>query len=515
MTQGQRILLNTAASYARTVVSIALGLLSGRWILAALGVDDVGLFGAVGASMFFLQFFNNVLAGAVARFYAYALGSAGTGTGDGTSGDVSAWFNAAVRIHFVLAFAIALAVYPVALHALRHWLNVPPERMAAAIAVLRLAVAGSVVSMCAAPWLAMYTARQWIAELSFFQLLQSIALAAGSWLLLGAGGDRLVLYAVLSVVVYSAIPVVQAVRARFAFRECRLARPLFPDWKRTAVFFSYAGWNLFGSFMSIAQGQGMALLIKRHLPLASNAAFSYAGQVTSHGNTLGQALSNAMAPAITTFEGSGDRERAVALSFRACKFCTILLLVVVVPLGLEIGPVVELWLKSPPPGTADLCILLFTALFFRNMTLGQTMAVSASGKIAAFQAAVGTLLGCSLPVAWLFMRAGGGLLSVGYATAVASFVGAAVRTWFGWKIVGMSPADWVKLVAVPCCAVAAAGLGAGCAVVRLLDPSVSRIFATTAASVAAMSVSSWMFLEKDERAWVAAQFSAFRRRVLP
>lgn len=512
MTGSQRILLNTAASYGRTLASVALGLLSGRWLLAALGGDDVGLFGAIGASIFFLQFFNNVLAGAVARFYAYSIGS-GTGRGgEGNVQDVKAWFNASVRIHFFIAFAVAAALYPVSAHAIRFWLNVPPARMEAALTVLRLALFGTAVSMCAAPWVAMYTARQMIVELSVFQLAQSVLLVLATRALFHATGDRLVLYALASVSIYSGIPVIQAVRARFAFPACRLEGPILPNGKRVREFFSYTGWNLFGSFMSIAQGQGLALLVKRHLPLSANAAFSYAGQVSSHGNTLGQSLSNALAPAITTAEGSGNRDAGRELSFRACKFCSVLLLVVIVPLCLERHEVVRLWLKNPPPGTGDLCLFLSLALLFRNLTIGQTMAISATGKIAAYQAAVGTILAAALPVAWIFVRTGRGVLSVGYASALASVVGMFARVWFGRKLVGMSWRGWLARAVFPSCLVAICGAFPGFLSVACLEPSFGRVCVTTAVSVLPACLACWTILEPAERKWVRSQLDLAKRR---
>ena len=43
------IFQNACATYARSVVALALGLFSSRWVLQALGASDFGLYAVVGA----------------------------------------------------------------------------------------------------------------------------------------------------------------------------------------------------------------------------------------------------------------------------------------------------------------------------------------------------------------------------------------------------------------------------------------------------------------------------------
>ena len=48
MTANRRIFLNIAATYARSLYTLALGLVTARWLLLSLGQTDYGLFGVVG-----------------------------------------------------------------------------------------------------------------------------------------------------------------------------------------------------------------------------------------------------------------------------------------------------------------------------------------------------------------------------------------------------------------------------------------------------------------------------------
>ena len=48
MTSSQRIALNVAATYGRSLYALVCGLFSGRWMLQAMGETDYGLYGVIG-----------------------------------------------------------------------------------------------------------------------------------------------------------------------------------------------------------------------------------------------------------------------------------------------------------------------------------------------------------------------------------------------------------------------------------------------------------------------------------
>ena len=51
MTQNRRIVLNIVATYGRSLYALVCGLFISRWVLAALGKTDFGLFGVVDGMM--------------------------------------------------------------------------------------------------------------------------------------------------------------------------------------------------------------------------------------------------------------------------------------------------------------------------------------------------------------------------------------------------------------------------------------------------------------------------------
>ena len=88
------MLVNTIVSYSRTVVSAILILFSNRWVLAALGFSDYGIYQLVGSLIVIVTFLNAVLSGGASRFFSFAMGE--------SEEEVNNWFNVSLLVHLFL-----------------------------------------------------------------------------------------------------------------------------------------------------------------------------------------------------------------------------------------------------------------------------------------------------------------------------------------------------------------------------------------------------------------------------
>ena len=70
----RKILINAGATYTRSLVALVLGLFSARWVLAALGEVDFGLYTVVGSLVALFSVISGLLSVSVARHYAFSLG---------------------------------------------------------------------------------------------------------------------------------------------------------------------------------------------------------------------------------------------------------------------------------------------------------------------------------------------------------------------------------------------------------------------------------------------------------
>jgi O-antigen/teichoic acid export membrane protein len=502
----QRIAINTAATYSRTVFAAALALFSSRWVLMALGPTDFGLFSVVGSIIIFVTFLNSVMAGSASRYFAYSIGQ-------GDSADVNRWFNSALGIHLCLAFLLLVIGWLVGEYLVAYVLVIPHDRVATCINVFRISLVSAFVSMLAVPFVSMFFAKQHIAELAVWGILQAILSFALAWALRHVFSDRLLFYAIGMVAILIFVQAAQIVRALIVFKECSIScRQLF-DRRRFKEIFSFASWNLIGCSGVLFRDQGSAIVLNLFFGPSVNAAYGIATQVSSQTNQLSAAMLGAFSPEITACEGRGDRARMLSLSQRACKFGTILVLLFAIPLITEMDYVLKLWLHVPPPYTALFCQLILVTFLIDRLSTGYMLAVNAHGKIAAYQATLGTSQLLTLPLAWLFLKNGLAPTSIGIAFIITMTITSLGRVLWGRHLLGMPVRSWFTTVVCPSLAVALVSTVSALAPHWLLPTSLLRLILVTAASITVTLLTTWFFaLDLNEHEFVGQSACRFLRK---
>lgn len=491
-----RIILNTAATYIRSVITLGLGLFSARWVLAGLGASDYGLFTVVGSIIVFITFLNGVMSGSAARHFAFAIGR-------GDADEVNKWFNTSLSIHLILPVVLISIGWPIGEYCIRHVLTIPADRIATCLWVFRLSLIAAFSGMMSIPYAAMFSAKQHIAELALWGTLQSVLSFTFAYILTRVSVDRLLFFAGYGVAISVAFQVIQVMRAHHIFHECRIHYRHWFDKYRFKEIFSFASWNLIGTFGVILRDQGSAILLNLHFGPKANAAFGIANQVSAQTSQLGAAMIGAFAPEITASEGRGDRIRMLSLTQRASKFGTILVLLFAIPLMVELDYVLNLWLIHPPLYTALFCQLVMAAFVLDRLSVGYFMAVSAYGKIAAYQATLGTCLVLTLPLAWVFLKLGMPPTGVGIAFVVTMAVVSAGRVFWARRLLDVSVRSWLSDVALPSSIVTLVAVSAVMVPRCLLAPSFLRLVIVTIVSVATTLLATWFLaLNVVERGFV-------------
>ncbi len=503
MTENRRIVLNIIATYGRSLFSLACGLFSARWLLEALGQEDFGLYGVVGGLVGFISIINGLLAGAVGRFYAVSVGAANAATDKKTAlYDCRAWFSTAVLIHTVLPCILMLIGEPIGEYGIREgWIVVPPERLTDCLWVFRFACLASLVSMIGVPFNAMYTAKQYIAELTIYGFATSSLNLCFFYYMVTHPCVWLAKYAAWAAAMLIVPAVIIAVRACLVFPECRLIKKEMLNWARIQQLATFAGWQAFGGFGCIVRGQGIAILLNRHTEFgtARNSSMTIANQVASQTETLASAMVGAFQPAVANAYGARDFARMRSLAFRACTFGTLLSAIFVLPLVLELPNVLKIWLKEPPEYAAGLCWCILTMHIIDRMAVGHMIAVNATGKIALYQAILGGSLIMTLPIAWLFVHLGWGIYATGWSLILTMIFCALGRVWFARTIAGLSAWYWLKNTFLPLTALFSLTLAVGCLPQFVFKPTFMRIVLTTILCEIVLGSLSWKFL-LDEHA---------------
>lgn len=509
MSPNRRIILNIVATYGRSLFALVCGLFSGRWALQALGQVDYGLYGVVGGMAMFISFFNSVLAYSVGRFYALSVGAA-LKKGKEADGleECRRWFSIAIVIHTVVPILLLLIGYPIGEWAVRCFLTIPADRVSSCVWVFRFVCISCFCGMVSVPFNAMYTAKQYIAELTVYSFLTTLFNFCFLYYMVSHPAFWLTKYAFWACLMAVLPQLIISIRGCLIFKECRFRWRYAFDRSHFNSLFKYTGWQMFGTLGSLARGQGMAVLVNKYFGPGVNAAMSIGNTVNVQANSLAGAMQGAFMPAITTAYGSGDMKQMQNLMYRACKFGVLLSFIFTLPLCIEINEVLRLWLVTPPEYTAGLCVSFIVALIIDKTTIGHMSVVQATGRIAKYQLLLGGSLVATLPFAWISFHLGFGVYSLCFIFVITTAVCAWGRVFFTKAYVGVPIREWLHKVFLPLALTTVITLVIGFVPSCFVVSGLRRICMTTLLCEVVLFLCAWRFvLDCAEREFVRSKFN--------
>ena len=516
MTENKRIFLNVIATYGRSLYGLALGLLCGRWALMALGVVDYGLIGLVGGLTVFISFFNSVLAGANARFYAFSVGAAKAATDKQSAlEECRIWFNTALSVHTVVPFVLVAVGYPIGTYAIEHWLTIPPDRIATCVWVFRFVCLSCFVGMVNVPFSAMYGAKQYIAELTIYSFITSTLNVFVLYYMIKHPSDWLLEYSAWTCLLAVVPQLIISIRACFIFPECRINVKYMWKKDRLKKLGYFTGWQMLGVFCGMLRGQGIAIVINKFFGAAMNAAQAIGNSVQGHCNTLAGSLQGAFVPVITQACGAGDYDKMNRFVIRTCKFNVVLTAIFAVPLAIELPEVMRLWLKNPPDFSTGLCYCAMLLHLASCCTTGHVVAINASGKIVAYHVVMSAVSILTVPLAVVFGYCWRNVFAVMALVVSMEFINSAGRVYFARKIVGTSIRKWMFGIMIPSVLTIVLCGVIGSVPRFFILPSFIRVCMTTVCfEVVYLPLIWFVVLSKDERQFVIEKFGPRLKRLI-
>ena len=483
-------------------------------MLQALGQEDYGLYGVVGSLIISISFLNITLSGAVSRFYAFTIGRA-VNIGDvAFRCEMKELFNAAMCLHVSVAFLMLVAGWPIGEYAIQHILVIPQDRIVTCLWVFRFSIFSSLCSVVSVPYVALYTAYQYIAELTVFDIIRTILNFINAAILIHAtNGDNLLLYSIMMSGSSIGITVAQLWRTKYQF-------PIRFDFTRIKIDFSrirdvgvYGAFKIMGVLGWLIKSHGSAFVINLSFGPKANAAYSIANQVVTHSTALASSLMNAIAPALTTFAGSGDRDKMKVYAVSACKFSGLLVLFFAVPILCEVDFILRLWLKTPPAESGKLCSLFIIAFLIDVISLGYVMAICSLQKIGKWQTVEFIILLLTAPLAYVFYKLSFGFPTIGIIFIICSCCIVCERVYFGYCLIGINPMTWIKDVFFKLFLVLGVSYGLGSLAHNMFSGSFMAVVGTIIITIALIMFLSWFFLlDLTDRLFLRETITKIRRR---
>lgn len=394
----QRILKNTTYLYCRQVVMMVLSFVSTRIVLDKLGVDNYGIYNVVGGFVALFTILNNVLQSATRRFLTLSIGR-------GNFTEIKKTFNTSFILHIWIGVIVVVALETVGLWMLNHYLNIEHSRMFAANWVYQFSVMAVFVSITQTPYTAAVTAHEKFNVYAIMSIYDVVAKIAVLFFIIYLPFDKLIVYAALMFIVSTTSCLIYRYYCYKQFPECRglnsdLDKPLLKEMAK------FSGWDSVGNITSIANAQGITIMLNLFFNTVVNAARGLASNVTSIIAQFVTGFIQAAEPQLIKYYGQNDMVNFRNLIFNITQLTLLMLSILAVPIWLEIDFVLTLWLTTVPDYTSTFIkITIFTCFitYSNSMLLKANVAIGKVREVSLYMIPASLI---HLPIVYLVLKLG-------------------------------------------------------------------------------------------------------------
>ncbi len=371
--ENKRIAKNTLIVYARLIITTLLGLLSSRFVLAALGASDYGLYNVVGATVIMFSFITSALYNTTTRFINYEQGK--------TDGNVNRVFNMSLAIHVCFAIVALLILESGGVYYIHHYLNVAAGKEADAMFVFQVSTVVTCLSLISVPFNSLFIVYEDFRTLAIIDILGAIAKFALILALLYYGGNLLRFYALSMALVTACMSLSYFLLSRWRWPATTRLNPI-KDKSKYKEILTYNNYSLLGAAALIFRNQGSNMVINYFFGTIVNAAYAISYAVQNYVITFVGNFDIASAPQITQNVSRGDMDRTIFLTSSTCRICILLTLLLLFPIYCELPYLLHLWLgDNVPEGAVTFCKCTLLVALASATSGGVTQLIRGTGRL--------------------------------------------------------------------------------------------------------------------------------------
>ena len=145
LTDNKRIAKNTIMLYIRMLLLMVVGLYTSRVILAALGVEDYGIYNVVGGLVGMFAIISASLTSSISRYITFELGK-------GYFDNLKKVFATSIIVLIGLSVAIVIIAETAGLWFLNTHMKIPEHRLFAANCILQISIVSFVINLLCVPY---------------------------------------------------------------------------------------------------------------------------------------------------------------------------------------------------------------------------------------------------------------------------------------------------------------------------------------------------------------------------
>lgn len=335
----KRIAKNTGFLYFRMLFIMAVSLFTSRVVLDKLGVDDFGIYGAVGGIVGMLAFLNGTLSTSTSRFLTFELG-----TNDCKR--LQETFCTSFYTHLFLALIVALLLETGGLWFLYNKLIIPEERLFAAQCVLHLSVFTIIISITQVPYGAVVVAHENMKIYAYLGIFDAMAKLGIAYLLSITSWDRLIFYAILIALSQFFVAMAYRIYSIRHYFESHLLLCFNKDVFKKMLNFS--GWTLVANISQVLSQQGHVIIINMFFPPAMVAAQTVGNQIAAAITQFSNNVMTAVRPQIIKLYAAKEYVESRKLTLQSAVYMFELMLLLGLPCIIVMDFLLHLWLVEVP-----------------------------------------------------------------------------------------------------------------------------------------------------------------------
>lgn len=497
----KRIAKNTILLYFRMLLMMAVNLYTSRVILEVLGMEDYGIYNVVGGVVGLFSIISGSLSTATQRFIAFGLGR-------NDKDYLSRVFSTSIYIHIAMCVLILLMAETIGLWFLKNEMQIPSDRVNAAMWVYQCAVISSTIMIMSVPYNATIIAHEKMGAFAVISLLEVFMKLGIVYLLLLFSVDKLVLYAILLVITQLAIRCCYTIYSKRHFEETKIQKVKDVALAKEIGLFSV--WSLMGNAAFVSYTQGLNVLLNMFFVPTINAARGIAVQVQSAVTQFVSNFQMALNPQITKSYASGNLPYMHNLVFKSARFSFFMLLVLSLPILIETETILKLWLTVVPEYTVTFLRLILFTTWINSIANPMIVSVKATGKIKRYEFVVGGIMLLILPISYFFLKLGYPPYIVFVVHLCMECIAQVARVLITRSLIGFSVSSFVKSVILRILSVTIVALILPLSLYLLLDDSILSFLLVCFSSVISCALSIFLLgLTKSERQMIMTKAKSF------
>lgn len=393
----KRIAKNTLMLYGRMLFSMVVSLYTSRVVLNTLGVEDYGIYGAVGGFVSMFWLISSSLSSAVSRFLTYELGR-------GDKDRLRKTFSTSVLVHLLLIAIVLLIAETLGVWFVNNKMTIPSDRLDAANWVFQASVLSSVFGLLSVPYNASIVSHEKMGAFAYIGIIDTLLrliivlfISYSPWHF-----DRLIVYAFLLVAVNIALQCIYMIYCYNNFEECRLKITLDKRFLRDIS--TFAGWNFIGCTAHLLKDHGVNVLLNVFGGPILNAARSIATSVNAAVYSFTNSFMTALNPQITKSYASDDFGYMGYLVEKGARFSFYILMLLAVPIIIETDYILDLWLGNYPEHAVSFVRLVLILSLTEVLSNPLITVILATGQIRNYQLLVGGIYLLNFPLSYICLK---------------------------------------------------------------------------------------------------------------